>query len=71
MGARHLGVQFHPDVTRDMLMRWSVGGARRLVLPGTQGPEAQRRDSLIHEARVEAWCNEFLKRWLDAGEGAA
>ncbi len=65
---RHLGVQFHPDVTRDMLMRWSTGGARRLVLPGTQGPEAQRRANLIHDGHVEAWCTRFLHDWLASAE---
>jgi GMP synthase (glutamine-hydrolysing) len=70
-GDRHFGLQFHPDVTRDMLMRWSCGGARRLVLPGAQGPEAQRRSNLLHDGAVEQWCRQFLDRWLGDSQIAA
>ena len=64
-GERHFGVQFHPDVTRDVMMRWVNGGGRRLVQPGAQGPEAQRQASLRYDASMEQWCSNFLDAWLE------
>ena len=67
-GERAFGLQFHPDVTRDVMLRWLTGGVRRLVAPGAQMPEAQRRSNLIYDADMERWLTQFLGIWLGQSE---
>jgi GMP synthase (glutamine-hydrolysing) len=68
-GSNAYGVQFHPEVTRDIMLRWMRGGTRRLTLPGAQMPEAQRADNLRYDGVMERWLANFLDRWL-VGESA-
>lgn len=59
------GLQFHPEVTRDIMQRWLKSGVRRLGLPGAQTPELQRAENLRHDASMERWLSKFLDHWLD------
>lgn len=63
-GKHHLALQFHPEISRDIMLRWQVGGARRLTAVGAQGPEAQRRDNLAYDPGVARWLDRFLPEWL-------
>ena len=65
-GATAYGVQFHPEVTRLTMHRWTVRGAHRFVLPGAQGAEAHLAGNLIHDADVRLWLGGFLDAWLQA-----
>jgi GMP synthase (glutamine-hydrolysing) len=66
LGRRRFGLQFHPEVTRDVMLRWLKGGVRRLTLPGTQQPETQRVNNIRHDAAMERWLDKFLDHWLVA-----
>ena len=63
-GARAFGIQFHPEVTRLTMHRWTVRAAHRFVLPGAQGAAAHLAGNLIHDAAVRQWLDLFLDRWL-------
>jgi GMP synthase (glutamine-hydrolysing) len=63
------GVQFHPEVTRAMMHRWTVRGSHRLALPGAQPRSAHLDDRLVYDAAVAAWLDQFLDRWLPVETG--
>ena len=63
-GKRAFGIQFHPEVTRHTMHRWTVLGAHRFVMPGAQDREAHLDGNLVHDGSVRAWLSGFLDRWL-------
>jgi GMP synthase (glutamine-hydrolysing) len=63
-GASAFGIQFHPEVTRLMMHRWSVSGAHRFVLKGAQGAREHLSGNLLHDGAVKEWLSQFLDRWL-------
>jgi len=63
-GPNAIGVQFHPDVTGAMMQRWMWRAAHRLVLPGAQSREEQRRLHGRHDPVLAQWTSDFLPRWL-------
>jgi len=63
-GARAYGIQFHPEVTRLTMHRWSVIGAHRFSLPNAQDARAHLEGNLLHDAPVRQWLSQFLDRWL-------
>ncbi len=63
-GKNAYAVQFHPDVTREMMHRWTRKPAHRMVLPGAQSRDAQLEDNLRHDDAVDAWARRFLARWI-------
>jgi len=62
-----LAVQFHPEVTAAMMLRWSGNAVHRLVLPGAQCQEVQHRRRDLSEPHVDRWIPTFLKAWLNGG----
>ena len=64
-GRSAYGIQFHPEVTRHTMHRWTVRGAHRFVLPGAQVREAHLAGHLLHDGPVRSWLDRFLDRWLD------
>jgi GMP synthase (glutamine-hydrolysing) len=62
---RTYGVQFHPEVTRDMMERWMKNGVERLKLPGAQQPEQQLDGYHRYDTTLGAWLDRFLDYWLD------
>lgn len=63
-GSHAYGIQFHPEVTRLTMHRWSVTGAHRFVLPNAQPAHAHLEANLLHDAPVRGWLSLFLDRWL-------
>ena len=63
-GRRAYGIQFHPEVTRLTMHRWTVLGAHRFALPGAQDGNAHLAGNLIHDGALQAWFEAFLDRWL-------
>lgn len=63
-GRAAYGIQFHPEVTRHIMHRWTVRGAHRFVLPGAQKREAHLDGNLVHDGPVKDWLGRFLDRWL-------
>lgn len=58
------GVQFHPEVTTDIMELWMERAAHKLVFPGAQQPEKQRTENEKHRQDVETWLNQFFDLWL-------
>jgi GMP synthase (glutamine-hydrolysing) len=64
-GQAAFGIQFHPEVTRLMMHRWSVSGAHRFVLKGAQHGSDHLAGNLLYDPAVKAWLWDFLDLWLD------
>lgn len=63
-GPSAYGIQFHPEVTRLTMHRWTVLGAHRFVMPGAQPGAAHLAGNLIHDGDVKEWLDRFLGIWL-------
>jgi GMP synthase (glutamine-hydrolysing) len=58
------GIQFHPEVTKTMMLRWTRRAAHRMTLQGAQAREAHLKGHEQHDAEVERWLVNFLECWL-------
>ncbi|POF32739.1 glutamine amidotransferase [Roseibium marinum] len=62
------GIQFHPELTHQMMVRWTTKGAPRMELPGAQ----QRRDHFagrfVYDPAVRQWLDRFLDLWIGTAE---
>ncbi len=63
-GDKAFGVQYHPEVTREMMQRWLVNGAHRLSLPGARRPEEHLAGHDRHDADLGDWLDRFMDMWL-------
>lgn len=63
-GAHAYGLQFHPEVTRDMMSRWTVRGAHMFDRPGAQPGEAHLDGWSRYDSAVCRWLDVFLDTWL-------
>ncbi|MCS0502639.1 glutamine amidotransferase [Ancylobacter mangrovi] len=66
-GPAAYGIQFHPEVTHQMMCRWTVRGSERLSLPGARPSRAHFLDRLQHDGRIRLWLDAFLDHWLASG----
>jgi GMP synthase (glutamine-hydrolysing) len=68
-GAQAYGIQFHPEVTLEMMQRWTTKGAHRLATPGAR-PAAEHLDGHArHDTPLGDWLRRFLDSWVGrAGE---
>ncbi|MEL6779950.1 MAG: glutamine amidotransferase [Cyanobacteria bacterium J06597_16] len=62
-GDRAYGVQFHPEMTADMVDFWS-SQAHLLGAPNTQSRDDQLQGHAQYSPLVEQWLETFLKNWL-------
>jgi len=65
-GERVFGIEFHPEMTRAMIERWTASekGAPMLTLPGAQPREQQLESFDRHAPATDAWLGTFLDRHL-------
>ena len=63
---RAFAIQFHPEVTRLMMHRWSVLGAHRFALKGAQHGHDHLSGQFLYDAEVRVWLSRFLDHWLAA-----
>lgn len=63
-GRNAYGLQFHPEVTREMMAAWTVRGAHMLTRPGAQPAEAHLDGFCRHDDAVCRWLDAFLDTWL-------
>ncbi|MCH8618179.1 glutamine amidotransferase [Undibacterium sp. TS12] len=63
-GTSAYGVQFHPEISYQMMRRWSTMGAHKLHWPGAQSRENQLQDGKTHDRNGLVWLNCFLDHWL-------
>ncbi len=70
-GERAYGIQFHPEVTKEIMMRWLVKAAHRLVMPGAQSREKQLAGHPRHDPKIADWLDNFLDHWLVPAPGVS
>ncbi len=68
VGDKAFGLQFHPDVTYDMICRWTVQAHERMSQPGAQSRQRHIDGWFQHDRAIARWTTEFLRRWLGAGD---
>lgn len=61
------GLQFHPECTPEMMVRWLDLDQERQTKPGAHSRDRQIADSARFDAPMAAWFTRFLERWV-AGE---
>ena len=68
-GSNAYGLQFHPEATRDTILRWNKRRPpERYGLPGAQPPEAHLAGNLVHDAALAHWFDGFLNGWIGPAE---
>ena len=61
---RTYGLQFHPEMTGDMVKFWTAQGAELLGAPNTQTRDEQIAGHAHHSQAVSDWLETFLNNWL-------
>lgn len=62
-GGNVVGLQFHPEVTYQMMCRWTTRGAARLGHSGAP-PRQEHLDGWFqHDGVVDRWISGFLRAW--------
>ena len=63
-GPAAYGIQFHPELTHAMMLRWTVKGAARLTQPGAQPQHQHFAGRTLHDEETRLWLERFLDLWL-------
>jgi GMP synthase (glutamine-hydrolysing) len=63
-GDNAYAVQFHPDVTGEMIHRWSSKPVHRMVLRGARSRDTHLNDQALYDPGVEEWAKGFFAHWL-------
>lgn len=63
-GKSAYGVQFHPEITKDMIGVWTTNAADQMAIPDAQSYEEQVANHDRYAATVEHWLRGFLPHWL-------
>lgn len=59
-GEKAWGVQFHPELTLAMQIRWVRKGSHRFSLPNAQKGRDHLKGRLLYDTAVRKWFNKFL-----------
>ncbi|MEI6404520.1 MAG: type 1 glutamine amidotransferase [Actinomycetes bacterium] len=62
--ARNLGVQFHPELTTEMLTGWLNNGGRELVIADGQDPDILLAHTEAEQAAAEERTNQLVDTFL-------
>jgi hypothetical protein len=66
---RHLGMQCHVEMTRELIESWLASGAQEIAesraSPGVQDPAEIRRGMEGRLARLSEMANRLYDRWLE------
>ena len=63
-GERAYGLQFHPEVDRQIVNGWAGDDARIRLDPGAHSRERQLADCARYDAQVATWSARFLTRCI-------
>lgn len=63
-GKNAYAVQFHPEITRNMVKKWTRFAADMLTLPGAQSRDRHLHHNRLYAKESEIWLREFLENWL-------
>ena len=61
------GIQFHPEVTLQMMHQWTTVAADHLSVAGARRRGDHFRERSAYDPHVEQWLNHFLDLWIGAG----
>ena len=61
-GDKAYGLQFHPEITLDMIHRWNMGGGHRLNRPGGQPKRAHVKGWELFNDGIERWTLSLFDR---------
>ncbi len=64
LGPRAYGLQFHPEVTLEMMEAWMAEAPDMLALPGAHAPDDQRAAAQRHHEPLGDWLEDFLEDWI-------
>lgn len=64
-GPNAYGVQFHPEVTREILSWWTTEAHDHLKRPGAQSCDDQLASCDAYDAAMDRWVEHFVDLWLD------
>ena len=64
LGNNAYGVQFHPEMTTELMQKWLTLGVKMLKHPGAQNREEQMRNHDLHGNSCLNWLEEFIPFWL-------
>jgi len=59
-----VGLQFHPEITTQLIDEWTTRGVDQLALPGAQPRDVHFHKHSRYADKVEAWLDTFLDIWL-------
>lgn len=65
VGRRIYGLQFHPEVTAQVLQRWCREAAEMLDAPGAHGAARQIAEAERYDKPMARWLEGFLDLWLE------
>jgi len=57
------GIQFHPEVTRPIMLSWLESGHHTLSNRGAHSAKRQRADEAQHGDAMGKWCRNFMRQW--------
>jgi GMP synthase (glutamine-hydrolysing) len=63
-GETAYGLQFHPEMTTEMMDFWTTQAAHMLALPGAQSRDEQKEKHALYGSDAEKWLQGFLGFWL-------
>lgn len=63
-GDQAYAIQFHPEVTRDMVLYWTRAAKAMLNREGAQPRQAQIEATKSYDAPIEDWFRQFLAHWI-------
>lgn len=63
-GSTAYGLQFHPEVSFQLMNRWAQSAPGKLSAPGAQHLALQRQQGGRHDRAGKAWLSSFLDGWL-------
>jgi GMP synthase (glutamine-hydrolysing) len=63
-GRGALALQFHPEVTYQMMCRWTTRGAERLLRPGARPPQEHLNGWYLYDRAVGHWLDRLLSCWI-------
>lgn len=70
VGPRAYGIQFHPELTHAMMVRWTTKGAPRMAQPGAQGRHDHFAGRFVFDGAVRKWLDDFLDLWIGRADEA-
>jgi GMP synthase (glutamine-hydrolysing) len=66
-GQNAYGIQFHPEVTLQMMHQWTTVAADHLTVAGARKRGDHFRERSAYDPDVERWLNRFLDMWIGPG----